>query len=63
MTATEAQLRAQKKYDESHKEHYTKFTIKYNNKDDAEVIFRLNTVPNRTDYIRQLVLKDIAGGN
>lgn len=59
MTATDAQLRAQKKYDATHKDKFKNYHIKLNVKDDAEVIFRLDTVPNRTDYIRQLILDDI----
>lgn len=61
--ATEAQLRAQKKYDETHKDKFKNYHIKFNVKDDAEVIFRLDTVYNRTDYIRQLILDDIKRGS
>lgn len=59
---SEAQLRAQKKYDESHRDMFKSYHLKFNKKDDAELIFRLDTVPNRTDYIRQLILDDIKGG-
>lgn len=37
----------------------TKVGLKFNNKTDAEVVNKLKSVPNKTDYIRQLVLNDI----
>ena len=37
----------------------TPFTIRFHNVNDKEVIARLKSVPNRCDYIRKLVLKDI----
>lgn len=63
MATSEAALKAQKKYDESHKDMFKSYHLKFNKKDDAEVIFRLDTVPNKVDYIRQLIKKDIKGGN
>lgn len=30
---------------------------------DAEILAKLDSVPNKTDYIRQLILADIAKGN
>lgn len=36
-----------------------RFGIKFNNKSDSEVIKQLKDVPNKTDYIRQLILADI----
>ncbi len=41
------------------REKQTAFTIRFHNVNDKEVIERLNSVPNRCDYIRKLVLKDI----
>lgn len=61
MASREARLRAQSKYDEAHKDNYKHYHFKFNKKDDAEIIFRLDTVPKRTDYIRELILKDIEG--
>lgn len=36
-----------------------KVGLKFNIKTDAEVVNKLKSVPNKTDYIRQLVLNDI----
>lgn len=63
MTTSKAALRAQKKYDESHKDMFKSYHLKFNMKNDAELIFRLDTVPNRTAYIRQLIMEDIKRGN
>lgn len=62
MKASEAALRAQKKYDTSHKDDYKTYNLKFSKKADAEIIFRLDTVPNKIDYIRELIKKDIEGG-
>lgn len=59
MSTSEAKLRAQKKYDEAHKDDYKSYHLKFNKKQDAELIFRLDTVPNKVDYIRELIYKDI----
>lgn len=37
----------------------TPFTIRFHNINDADVINKLKTVPNRCDYIRKLVRNDI----
>lgn len=37
----------------------TTFTIRLFNSTDAEVIEKIRSVENKTDYIRQLILKDI----
>lgn len=41
------------------RENCLRFGVKFNNKTDAEVVNKLKSVPNKTDYIRQLVLNDI----
>lgn len=41
------------------REHCYKFGGKFYEKSDHDVIEKLKSVPNRTDYIRQLVRKDI----
>lgn len=41
------------------RENCTKVGLKFNNKTDAEVVNKLKSVSNKTDYIRQLVLNDI----
>jgi len=42
-----------------HKEKMTNFGIRFHNENDKDVIERLRTVPNKTDYIRQLVRADL----
>ena len=43
-----------------HKENYIQIQVKYKKTSDSDVIEKLNSVPNKADYIRQLVLDDIA---
>jgi len=38
----------------------TKFNFIFRNDKDTEVIEKIKSVPNKSDYIRQLVLRDIA---
>ena len=47
---------AQRKYDAANCKFYT---MKFNRKTDADVIEKLDTVPSRQDYIRQLIRKDL----
>ena len=42
------------------KTHTKQFLIKYHNEYDSVVIEKLLSVPNKQDYIRQLILNDIA---
>ena len=42
-----------------HREKMTCVAVKFHNVHDLEVINKLNSVPNKTDYIRQLILADI----
>ena len=37
----------------------TKFSIIFRNEKDSEVIEKMKSVPNKSNYIRQLVLADI----
>lgn len=37
----------------------TKFSIIFRNEKDSEVIEKMKSVPNKSDYIRQLILADI----
>ncbi len=53
---TEARRRANAKYDAVNT---TQFRFKFNNKTDADIIKKLNDVPNRTGYIKDLVREDI----
>ena len=50
------QLKATAKYQ---KANMTMVTLKFHNKSDLDVINKLQSVENKTDYIRQLILKDI----
>lgn len=53
---SEAQKRAKAKYDRT----TTQYVFRFRNKADAEVIERLKSVPMKTEYVRQLILKDIS---
>lgn len=48
---------AQKKYDASNCKFYH---MKFNLKTDADVIRKLDSVPSKQDYVRQLVRNDLA---
>lgn len=41
-----------------HRENYTSVSLRFRNT-DTEIIGKLNSVPNKVDYIRQLILADI----
>ena len=43
-----------------HKKNYKRYSIMFRTGSDDSVIEKLNSVPNKIDYIRQLVLDDIA---
>lgn len=53
---SDAQLKAQAKYD---KEHTVGFYVKLNKVSDADVIEKLKTVENRQGYIKELIRNDI----
>ena len=57
--ASEAQKRAIAKYDQTHKNDYKWYKFRFNKKNDAAVIARLDTVDNKQDYIRSLILADM----
>ena len=52
-------LRAQKKYDESHKDMFKQYHFKLNRVDDADVIAKLDEVENRQGYIKELIRRDM----
>ena len=57
--ATEAQLRAQAKYDRNN----TRAVLfKFNLKTDADILAQLDRIENRQGYIKELIRKDIRGG-
>lgn len=53
---TIARRRANAKYDASNT---TQVKFKFNNKTDADVIKRLNEVPNKAGYVKSLIRADI----
>lgn len=55
--ATLAHLKAKDKYE---KKNVQQFIIKYVIKNNLEVVEKLKTVPNRSGYVRELVLADLA---
>ena len=59
MSMTAAQLKAGYKYD---RENTTQFRLKLNNKTDMDIIKRLESVPNKQGYIKQLIRTDLEKG-
>ena len=51
---------SQRKYDAANCRFYS---LKLNLRTDADVIAKLDAVPSRQDYIRQLVRNDLASGS
>lgn len=41
------------------KEHMTRVYVRFHNINDADIIEKLNSVPSKNDYIRQLIRADI----
>ena len=56
---SEAQKRAQKKYDETHKDKWRMVHLKLNRETDVAIIEKLESVDNIQGYIKSLILKDI----
>ena len=61
MAATEAQRKACKRYYERTKKNWKVFALRLNTKDDADVIGKLCSVPDKREYIKKLVRGDISG--
>lgn len=59
---TDAEKRAQAKYDKEHKEQFKTYSLKYGITDpeNQKIIEKLNNVNNKQAYIRRLILEDIA---
>lgn len=57
MPVSEAQKRAKAKYDLK----TTQYVFRFRNDADANIIKKLKSVPLKTQYVRQLILKDIDG--
>lgn len=58
-TTSEAQKRAQKKYDEANKDKFRMIHLKFNRDTDAEIIAKLELVDSIQGYIKELIKKDI----
>ena len=56
---TEAQKRAQKKYDEANKDKYRMIHLKLNREMDADIIQKLEQSENIQGYIKSLIRADI----
>ena len=55
---TEAQKRAQKKYDEANRDKFRMIHLKLNRDTDADVIEKLESVDNIQGYIKDLIRSD-----
>lgn len=56
---TEAQKRAQKKYDEANKAKWRMIHLKLNKEADADIIQKLEEVENIQGYIKKLIRADL----
>lgn len=54
--ASAAKLRAQTKYE---KKNVSQVCLKYVTKNNQEILDKLNSVPSKADYVRQLILQDL----
>lgn len=54
--SSEARLRANNKYA---KKNVSQVCLKYVTKNNREILEKLNSVPSKADYVRQLILKDL----
>ena len=57
MPVSEAQKRAKAKYDRK----TTQYVFRFRNEADADVIERLNGIVGKTEYVRNLIRKDVRG--
>lgn len=56
---TEAQKRAQKRYDEANKDKFRMIHLKLNRESDADIIEKLEQSENIQGYIKELIRADI----
>lgn len=56
---TEAQKRAQKKWDEANRENRRSIRLNLNRQTDADIIERLEKEPNIQGYIKSLIRSDL----
>ena len=62
MGTSEAQKRAQKKWDTAHKDQFRIFNLKINKETDGDVVEHLEKQQNVQGYIKALVRSDMASG-
>ena len=62
MPTKEARLRAQKKYDESHKENYKSYHLKCSRSEDADIIEFLEAQPRKNTVIKEAIRRYLKGG-
>lgn len=53
---SEAKMRANSKYE---KKHIRQILLKFHKTHEAEIIEKLDSVPSKNNYIRQLILQDL----
>lgn len=58
-TEKERRLAAFKATDKWRKKHMTRVVMRLRNEEDADVIAKLKSVPNKIEYIRSLVREDM----
>lgn len=56
---TDAQKRAQKRYDEANKDKFRMIHLKLNRDTDAEIVAKLESVDSIQGYIKELIRADI----
>lgn len=59
---TDAQKKAQKKYDIVSKDKFRSLHLKLNKESDSDILDKLNTVDSMQGYIKDLIRRDIKGG-
>lgn len=59
MSASEAKIRANMRYNEKNT---TQIKFSFNNKTDADILEKLNSVGNKQGYIKELIRNDIKEG-
>ena len=57
--STEAQKRAQKKYEEANRDKWKFYHLRLNKKSDADIIQKLEEVENIQGYIKKLIRADL----
>lgn len=63
MTSREARLKAQKKYDDTHRVNYKFFHIKCNKQTEGDIVEYLQGKDNVNSFVKDLIRKEMAGKN